>query len=108
MNEESHFKLIDILQFDQNQLIQFQSGGLPREWNRKYPNIFDEDDLRLALSQPKNHFFEWLGAIVLYQRCGYLSLLEKYQFKNHKHKQTVLAQLSFPSLQKNHGIPAAN
>lgn len=48
----------------------------------------------------KTIFFEWLGAIVLYQRRGYLSLVEQYQFKKHKHKQSILSQLNFPGLQK--------
>jgi hypothetical protein len=100
MSEEAQFPIIDILQFDQNQRMQFQSGELPRKWYKEYPSIFDEDDLRLAFSRPTYHFFEWLGAICLYQRSGYLSLIEQYQFKNHKHKQAILSRLNFPGLKK--------
>ena len=100
MNNELLLQELGTFHFDQNQRIQFRSGELSREWKRKYPNSFDEDDLRLALSQPKNHFFEWLGAVVINQKYGFLSLVEQYQFKKHKHKQEILGQLNFPGLQK--------
>ena len=78
----------------------FQSGELAREWQTEYPELFDNDDLRLALSQPSNHFYEWAGAIYLYEEIGYFSLVEKYQYKNHKHKQSIMEKLDFDDLRK--------
>jgi VRR-NUC domain len=57
------------------------------------PGSFDDDDLRLANSQPAIHFYEWLGAIVLHHTTGYLSLVEKYEFATHPRKQQIVAQL---------------
>jgi len=66
---------------------------LALEWRQRFPHLFDDDDLRLAKSQPKNHFCEWLGAIVLHQTTGYLSLVEKYEFATHPRKKEIVAQL---------------
>jgi len=59
---------------------------LASEWHAMYPDLFDDDDLRLALSQPRKHFYEWLSAIHLFQRDGALSLVEKYGYGNHARK----------------------
>jgi len=93
-------KLLATFEIDGTLRDTFRSGELPREWQVKYPDIFDDDDLRLALSQPNNHFYEWAGAIHLYEKRGYLSLLEKYQFKNHKRKASILQKLDFDNLRK--------
>jgi hypothetical protein len=60
------------------------------------PGSFDDDDLRLANSQPGVHFYEWLGAIVLHHTTGYLSLVEKYEFARHPRKQDIVSQLLPP------------
>ncbi len=93
-------KLLATFEIDATLRDRFRFGELPREWQGKYPDIFDDDDLRLALSQPNNHFYEWAGAIHFYEKQGYLSLLEKYQFKNHKRKLSILKRLEFDNLQK--------
>src|SRR5438105_15594882 len=66
----------------------FISGELGIEWARQYPHLFDEDDRRLYDSQCGlgYHFFEWLGAILLYEATGYISLIEKYGSDNHTRK----------------------
>jgi hypothetical protein len=84
---------------------------LAHEWARRYgvaesppeprrtsrgpalPELFDKQDLKNAQNQPRYHFFEWLGAIVLYQATGYLSLIAKYQFEKHRRKQEILKKL---------------
>jgi len=73
----------------------FRSKQLVRLWARTYPMIFDEDDLRIAESQSDMgyHFHEWLAAVLLYHTYGYFSLIEKYEFKAHKHKQRLLRDL---------------
>ena len=76
-----------------SQRARWQSAHLAQEWRTKFPDLFDDDDLRLANSQPDFHFYEWLGAIVLYHTTGYLSLVEKYEFATHPRKQEIVAQL---------------
>ena len=72
----------------------FISGNLWQEWVKKYPDIFDDDDHRLAQSQAHlgYHFYEWQAAVLLYEKMDYLSLVEKYQFKKHKRKQDIFLQ----------------
>jgi hypothetical protein len=76
-----------------SQRARWQSGHLPQEWRTRFPNLFDDDDLRLAKSQPALHFYEWLGAVVLHHTTGYLSLVEKYEFATHPRKQQIVTQL---------------
>lgn len=71
----------------------FISGNLMQVWKDLYPDLFDEDDLRIAKNQRSYHFYEWLSAILLYESTGFLSLVEKYQFSNHVRLQTILRQI---------------
>ena len=87
---------IGTVPFHPSQRERFGSGELAPEWARRYPKLFDEDDLRLATSQPYYHFFEWLGAIVLFNTTGYLSLVEKYEFRAHPRKVQIVEQLVPP------------
>jgi VRR-NUC domain len=66
---------------------------LARQWLQQYPDVFDADDLRLTVNQPKNHFCEWFAAIHLFQRDGAHSLVEKYVYQNHPAKVARLATL---------------
>jgi hypothetical protein len=66
---------------------------LAKEWKSSYETIFDDDDLRLASSQQRNHFCEWLVAVCLFHQHGVYSLLEKYGYGNHERKVAVLQQL---------------
>jgi hypothetical protein len=81
------------IQIERPQAARWKSGHLAPEWKKKFPELFDDDDLRLANSQSGNHFYEWLGAIVLHHTTGYLSLVEKYEFGRHRRKQDIVAQL---------------
>jgi hypothetical protein len=76
-----------------SQRARWQSGELAHEWRARFPDLFDDDDLRIAKSQPGVHFYEWLGAIVLHHTTGYLSLVEKYEFATPPRKQQIVAQL---------------
>ena len=78
-----------------SQRERWKSGTLAQEWKARFPNLFDDDDLRIADSQAAfgTHFYEWLGAIVLHHTTGYLSLVEKYEFAKHPRKQRIVAQL---------------
>ena len=65
---------------------QFREGTLWRTWAKRYPHLFDEDDVRIQRNQPNNHFVEWLAAVLLYESTGYLSLVEKYDSPRHPKK----------------------
>ena len=68
--------------------------GWPRpladQWLARYPQIFDADDLRQTIKQPRAHFGEWFAAVHLYETEGALSLVEKYCYRNHRRKVQVL------------------
>jgi hypothetical protein len=81
------------IEYTESQRDRFRSGELVRIWARQYSKIFDKDDIRITSKQPNYHFFEWLAAITIYNSTGYLSLVEKYEFQNHKNKQRVLRKL---------------
>ena len=78
-----------------NDRVLWRSGSLHAKYYENFADIFDADDLRIAQTQHKggSHFTEWAVAIALYRRHGYLSLVEKYEFKAHARKQEVLARL---------------
>lgn len=71
---------------DLHQLWRTEDTTLPAQWREQYPQLFDDDDLRLAQGpQRRNHFCEWFAAIHLFQRDGARSLVEKYDtFENHR------------------------
>lgn len=78
-----------------NQRILFRNGSLIKTWQESYPDLFDDDDIRLALSQGilGYKFYEWLSAITIYNTMGYLSLVEKYEFPKHKRKHQIFKSL---------------
>lgn len=76
----------------------FRSGRLREEWAYRYPQLFDEDDLRIARAQPDYHFYEWYSAVHIFEKHGFFSLVEQYQFLSHKRKQLVIKQLMSPAL----------
>ena len=66
---------------------------LARQWLQQYPDIFDRDDLRLAMNQARYHFCEWFAAIHLFHREGAHSLVEQYVYQNHPAKVARMATL---------------
>ena len=86
--------LIDlgVFPFSPFQRHAFTSGGLASRWKELYPALFDDDDWRLAETQRASgyHFFEWLGAVLIYNATGWHSLVEKYQFEFHERKAQIL------------------
>jgi len=84
-----------IFEYHPGQRERFKAGVLWQDWARQYPDIFDDLDRDIARNQAPlgYHFFEWLGAIFLYNSTGYLSLVEKYEFKNHARKHAIMSQL---------------
>jgi hypothetical protein len=89
--------IIDIgtVEIQHSQQDFWRSGRLAPEWARRFPELFDEDDLRLAEAQGHlgYHFCEWLAAIVLHHATGYLSLVGKYEFQKHRRKQELVQRL---------------
>lgn len=74
-----------------------KDGSVIREWYEKYhgAGLFDEDDLKLAANeQLDNHFHEWQAAVLLYEKYGYLSLVEKFECASHPRKHALLRQLA--------------
>lgn len=82
-------KIVEIF-FSAKQREEFQNGKLRKEWAKQYHQLFDKDDITIANNQPDKHFFEWLAAVLIYNSTGYLSLIEKYEFHNHKRKREIL------------------
>jgi hypothetical protein len=80
--------------YSKRQRDRFKKRELFKEWYKQYPQIFDEDDFRITVEQSKGHYFEWLSAILIFHNSGYLSLVEKYQFKSHKRKHDILKQFA--------------
>src|SRR6266545_4409977 len=70
---------------------------LAKHWRRKYPQLFDVDDVRLTRTQPKNHFREWAAAIHVYRKHGACVLVEKYNArKSHPRKRALYESLLSP------------
>jgi VRR-NUC domain len=78
-----------------SQREQWKSGHLAAEWARKFPELFDEQDVGLVETQGHfgAHHVEWLAAILLYHTTGYLSLVSKYEFANHRRKQEIVKKV---------------
>lgn len=76
----------------------FRSGELARGWAARFPHLFGEGELRLALNQPQYHFYEWLTAVRLFSDYGYLSLIEKYHFRAHPEAFARFEQLVPPAI----------
>ncbi len=86
---------IGSVEIHRSQRVLWKSGSLAAEWARRFPELFDEEDRRLAGTQGPlgYHFYEWLAAIVLHHATGYLSLVSKYEFAKHRRKQEIIKQL---------------
>jgi hypothetical protein len=86
-----HFEELGVIPFSPRLKDHWRRGDLWKRWLDEYPELFDDDDRRLAESQAELgfHFVEWLAAIELWASTGYLSLVAKYEFKSHKRKQDI-------------------
>jgi hypothetical protein len=59
---------------------------LVNQWRRQYPGLFDDEDVDHIVNQTPDgyHLAEWFSAILLFQRDGVRSLIEKYDtYENH-------------------------
>ena len=82
--------------FHSSQRERFRDGTLVSQWRSKYPELFDDDDVRVLKTdhQRTYHFFEWLSAILLFEATGCISLLETYLAKSHRRKRATVKKLS--------------
>lgn len=73
----------------------WKSGHLAAEWADRFPELFDELDVQLVETQAQfgHHFVEWLTAILLYHTTGYLSLVQKYEFRKHRRKEEIVEKM---------------
>jgi hypothetical protein len=95
----SSLTIIEQLTFQEEEKEKFKLEGLGLEWAKRFPDLFDEDDIRLIKSEAQHgyHYYEWRAAIHLREKLGYQSLVEKYQFANHERKQAVFNSNRFIS-----------
>jgi hypothetical protein len=96
--------------YKKGQRIRFKNGELWRYWAEKYKGVlFDKDDCRLCGKSGGAgrgyYFFEWLGAVLLYEATGYRSLVMKYGCGNHSEKMPVYNKLMPDSLPDVSGYP---
>ena len=66
-----------------------EGSPLPAFWHQHYPQLFDEEDLRIANGpQRLGHFSEWFAAIHFFHRDGSISFIEKYDtYENHRNNR---------------------
>jgi hypothetical protein len=102
MNRKPSTSLHDLGVFPVSRALQsrWKQGKVAPAWKRQYPQLFDDDDLRLAKSQGHMgyHFYEWLAAIILHHATGYHALVAKYQFGKHVRKEAILEKLLPPQM----------
>lgn len=96
--------LIELGEFEYcpQQWERFVSGELWGQWATDYPDIFDQQDIQIAKNQAgpnmKNHFFEWLAAVLIFHTYGYLSLIEQYEFVVHARKREIIKRILSPDV----------
>lgn len=80
--------------FSKSQRELFRSEELIHRWSTRYPELFDDDDKRVLLTehQRQYHFHEWLAAVLLFEATGYRSLVIKYTARTHPMKGNKLRQ----------------
>jgi hypothetical protein len=75
---------------------QWQSSReIAKKWYEQYP-FFHPEDYRSAQNQHDYHFFEWYAAVLIYEKTGAFSLIEKYDLTSHPRKLCILRELMTP------------
>ena len=87
-------KFIEI-PYSEDQLKQWRAGKLHIQWYEQYPMLFDHRDLSTTTNQAPSGYRhgEWLTAIEVYERFGYLSLQEGFEFEKHKRKAELMREI---------------
>lgn len=86
---------ITTINYPKESELLWANGYLIERWFNKYPKLFDKDDYRIARSQPRYHFGEWLATIHYFEQ-GYNVLVEKYIYKTHERKLKILSRYLSP------------
>ena len=89
-------QLIGSFHVTKDQRAKWRALVLQPSWAQQYPQLFDDQDLRLATGPQGRagyHMVEWIGAIVLHTLTGFHALVSKYQFANHPRKRKVVESL---------------
>jgi hypothetical protein len=78
----------------------WRRGELAPQWHAQYPQLFDDDDLRLARNRWKQgrHYYEWAAARHLHAVTGWSALVAKYEFGNHERKRAIARRLLQPEV----------
>ncbi len=79
------------LKYSQKLREDWIAGSLVPRWAEEYAGLLDQDDVRLATTQPRYHFYEWLVAIHYYEQ-GFQVLIEQYIYARHHRKVEILTQ----------------
>ena len=84
-----------VFTFHPDQRRRFREGSLIEHWTARYPELFDEDDVRILKTehQRQYHFFEWLSAVLLFEATGYISLVEGYTATTHPKKLSTFREI---------------
>lgn len=75
--------IAETFHYDPQLITTFRTSDLRDRLFAQYPMLFDQVGLEIARNQLEYHFFEWLAAITIYEESGWISLVEKNQFKSH-------------------------
>jgi hypothetical protein len=88
------------LQLEREEHEHWRTGAVAKRWARQYPNVFDADDLRLALVRcaQGRHYFEWAAARHLHRATGFNALVCKYEFAKHRSKGAIVERLFTPTV----------
>jgi hypothetical protein len=80
----------------------YKDNDLWREWYRKYPKLFTDNDQETLENQAYYgaHFHEFYSAVILQEKFGWLSLVEKAQHSDHVEKHRIITQLGSPALDR--------
>ena len=87
-------RTIGTFELRREQRAQWHALELQQDWAKRYPELFDADDTRLATGKQGRegyHHSEWLAAIILHHLTGYRALVGKYQF--HRAKKEIVRSL---------------
>lgn len=78
----------------------WRAGRIAPDWCAALPNVFDDDDLRLARKRWSHgrHYFEWAAARHLHAQNGWYVLVAKYEFRNHKRKRAIVERMLTPAV----------
>ena len=93
--DEQYFDELPPLTLRRAEYAAWRAGCVAASWRAAFPNVFDDDDLRLARKRWSSgrHYFEWAAARHLHLQSGWSVLVAKYEFRNHARKRAVVDRM---------------